>query len=47
MGVGLSISRTIVVSHGGRLWHEPAPGGGATFCFTVPRMMSEDVEHAA
>ena len=47
MGVGLSISRTIVASHGGRLWHEPAAGGGATFCFTVPRMMNEDVEHAA
>jgi two-component system, LuxR family, sensor kinase FixL len=47
MGVGLSISRTIIVSHGGRLWHEPAPDGGATFCFAVPRMMNEDVEHAA
>jgi two-component system, LuxR family, sensor kinase FixL len=47
MGVGLSISRTIVASHGGRLWHEETPGGGATFCFAVPRMMNEDVEHAA
>jgi two-component system sensor kinase FixL len=47
MGVGLSISRAIVASHRGRLWHEPASGGGATFCFTVPRMMNEDVEHAA
>ena len=47
MGVGLSISRTIVTAHGGRLWHEIAPGGGATFCFAVPRMMNEDVEHAA
>jgi two-component system sensor kinase FixL len=36
MGVGLSISRTIVESHGGRIWTEPNPGGGAIFRFTVP-----------
>jgi two-component system sensor kinase FixL len=35
MGVGLSISRTIVESHGGRIWTEPNPGGGAIFHFTL------------
>ena len=36
MGVGLSICRTIVESHGGKLWTEPNPAGGAIFRFTVP-----------
>jgi signal transduction histidine kinase len=36
MGVGLSISRSIIESYGGRIWGVPNTGPGATFCFTVP-----------
>jgi two-component system sensor kinase FixL len=35
MGVGLSISRTIVEAHGGRIWAEPNDGEGAVFRFTL------------
>jgi two-component system sensor kinase FixL len=35
MGVGLSISRTIVDAHGGRIWAEPNPEGGTIFRFTL------------
>jgi len=35
MGVGLSISRTIVEAHGGHLWMEPNPAGGTMFLFTI------------
>jgi two-component system sensor kinase FixL len=36
MGVGLSISRTIIESHGGKLWPAPNPDGGTIFNFTLP-----------
>ena len=36
MGIGLSVCRTIVEAHGGRLWAEPRAGGGTMFQFTVP-----------
>ena len=36
MGIGLSICRTIIEAHGGRIWFEPGPTGGTVFHFTVP-----------
>jgi len=36
MGVGLSISRTIVEAHSGRLWHDPNPDGGTIFHLLLP-----------
>ena len=36
MGMGLSISRTIIEAHGGQLWVEPNREGGAVFRFTLP-----------
>jgi PAS domain S-box-containing protein len=37
MGIGLSVSRSIIEKHGGRLWGEPNDGPGATFAFSIPR----------
>ena len=43
MGVGLSISRTIVEGHGGRIWAEPNTGGGTVFHFTLRAVSEEDM----
>jgi two-component system sensor kinase FixL len=36
MGVGLSISRTIIEAHEGRIWADASPYGGTSFHFTLP-----------
>jgi signal transduction histidine kinase len=36
MGVGLSICRHLIETHGGRMWFEPSESGGADFRFTLP-----------
>ena len=36
MGLGLSISRSLVLGHGGRIWAHNNPGGGAVVSFTLP-----------
>jgi PAS domain S-box-containing protein len=41
MGIGLSVSRSIIASHRGRLWAEANDGPGATFAFAVPGMAAE------
>jgi two-component system, LuxR family, sensor kinase FixL len=46
MGVGLSISRTIVEAHGGQISVEPNPAGGTIFRFTLRSVSQEDIRDA-
>jgi two-component system sensor kinase FixL len=46
MGVGLSICRTIVEAHGGKIWAESKPGEGTAFRFTLRAVGREEMVHA-
>jgi C4-dicarboxylate-specific signal transduction histidine kinase len=41
LGLGLSLSRSIIVAHGGRLWAENQPGGGAVFHIIIPELKGD------
>ncbi|MGZ8402837.1 MAG: sensor histidine kinase [Rhodoplanes sp.] len=43
MGIGLSISRTIIEGHEGRIWADANPGGGTAFRFTLPALVDEEL----
>jgi signal transduction histidine kinase len=47
MGIGLSVSRSIIERHHGRLWAVLNDGPGATFCFSVPTTPSNVTDAAA
>lgn len=46
MGVGLSICRTIIEAHGGKIWAESSPGQGTTFSFTLRAIKDEELAEA-
>jgi signal transduction histidine kinase len=46
MGVGLSICRTIVEAHGGKIWAESSRGEGTTFHFTLKAVKEEELAEA-
>jgi PAS domain S-box-containing protein len=47
IGIGLSLSRTIIERHGGRLWARPNDGPGATFSFSIRRFEGEATDETS
>ncbi|WP_424631789.1 PAS domain S-box protein [Bradyrhizobium sp. SYSU BS000235] len=45
MGIGLSVSRSIIESHHGRIWAQPNDGYGASFSFSIPRRLENPDNH--
>ena len=46
MGIGLSISRTIIEAHGGSITAQPNPAGGTVFSFTLPVVTEQEAHNA-
>jgi signal transduction histidine kinase len=46
MGIGLSVSRSIIEKHQGRIWAAQNDGPGATFSFSIPRVPENALEPA-
>jgi signal transduction histidine kinase len=46
-GLGLAVCRKIVELHGGKIWHEKKPGGGANFIFNLPEIAGASTSQAA
>jgi two-component system, OmpR family, sensor histidine kinase KdpD len=47
VGLGLTICRGVVLAHGGRIWVDDRPGGGASFRFTLPLDETKDPDETA
>jgi PAS domain S-box-containing protein len=43
MGMGLAISSSIIEAHGGQIWASNNPDGGATFSFSIPPAMTQEI----
>jgi signal transduction histidine kinase len=47
MGIGLSVSRSIIEAHRGRIWATPNDGPGSTFCFAIPCALETSADEGA